>query len=208
VGLRPGLNLTDKGNVAFSPSRAYKYRNSKVQVFKQVQGIGMSNYEQLLQELEGYARSATGVEALMAHIAQRLHKEMARYNWVGFYLADESLPRTLVVGPYEGSFLPLQRISFDVGLCGQAATTRRTVVVNDISANLHYVSATDLVKSEMVVPILVGNALVGEIDVESYFVGTFSKQDQEFVEACTALVGRFMEKRAGEAANTSEAVNK
>jgi putative methionine-R-sulfoxide reductase with GAF domain len=37
---------------------------------------------------------------------------------------------------------------------------------------------------------------MGEIDVESYFVGTFSKQDQEFVEACTALVGRFMEKRA------------
>jgi L-methionine (R)-S-oxide reductase len=195
MGSKPGFNLTDKGNVAFSLSRAYKYRNSKVQVFKQVRGTGMSKYEQLLQELEGYARSATGVKALMAHIAQRLHKEMARYNWVGFYLADESLPGTLVLGPYEGSFLPLQRISFDEGLCGHAATTRRTVVVNDITANLHYVSAADLVKSEMVVPVLVGNALVGEIDVESYFVGTFSKRDQEFVEACTALVGRFMENR-------------
>jgi len=159
----------------------------------------MSKHEQLLKELQGYARSATGVEALMAHIAQRLHEEMARYNWVGFYLADESLPGTLVLGPYKGSFLPLERVSFDVGLCGHAATTRKTVVVNDVNTNLHYVSAADLVKSEMVVPVLVGNALVGEIDVESYFVGTFSKQDQEFVEACTALVGRFIEKRAIEA---------
>jgi L-methionine (R)-S-oxide reductase len=156
----------------------------------------MSKHKELLQELEGYARSAAGIEALMAHIARRLHEQMTRYNWVGFYLADESLPPTLVLGPYVGSFLPLQRVSFDVGLCGHAATTRKTVVVNDVHANLHYVSAADLVKSEMVVPILVRNRLVGEIDVESYFVDTFTKQDQEFVEACTALVGGFMETHA------------
>jgi hypothetical protein len=78
----------------------------------------------LLREFEDFARSAANVTKLMEKISQRLHEEMARYNWVGFYLADESLPGTLVLGPYEGSFLPLQRVSFDVGLCGHAATTR------------------------------------------------------------------------------------
>ena len=155
----------------------------------------MSKHKELLQELEGYARSATGVESLMAHIARRLHEEMARYNWVGFYLVDPSVSRTLVLGPYVGSFVPLEKISFGAGLCGTAASTQKTVVVNDVAKDLRYVSRADLVKSEMVAPVLVKNELVAEIDVESYFVDTFPKADQEFVESCAALVGRFMEAR-------------
>jgi len=153
----------------------------------------MSKHRELLQELEGYARSADGVESLMVYIARRLHEQMARYNWVGFYLADPSLPKTLVLGPYVGSFVPLERISFGAGLCGAAAATRKTVVVNDVAADMRYVSRADLVKSEMVVPVLVKDKLVAEIDVESYFAGTFTQQDQEFVESCVALVSRFME---------------
>jgi len=153
----------------------------------------MSTQKELLQELEGYARTANGVEALMAYIARRLHEQMARYNWVGFYLADPSLPRTLVLGPYVGSFVPLERITFGAGLCGTAAATLKTVVVNNVAADLRYVSRADLVKSEMVVPVVVRERLVAEIDVESYFAGTFTQQDQQFVESCVALVSRFME---------------
>jgi putative methionine-R-sulfoxide reductase with GAF domain len=153
----------------------------------------MSKYEDLLQELEGYARAAHDVESLMAHVSRRLHEEMPRYNWVGFYLADPSLPGTLVLGPYVGSFVPLEKITFGVGLCGTAASTRKTVVVNDVGADLRYVNRAELVKSEMVVPVVVKNELVAEIDIESYFTGTFSQQDQAFVESCTALVGRFMD---------------
>ena len=155
----------------------------------------MSEHQELLRELEAYARAADGVESLMAHIAARLHEQMARYNWVGFYLADPSLPKTLVLGPYVGSFVPLQKIAFGAGLCGTAAATKKTVVVNDVTADLRYVSRAELVKSEMVAPVLVKNELVAEIDVESYFTGTFSPAEQEFVESCTALVGRFMESR-------------
>ena len=129
----------------------------------------------------------------MQFIARRLHEEKARYNWVGFYLADPSLPRTLVLGPYVGSFVPLERITFGAGLCGTAAATLKTVVVNNVAADLRYVSRADLVKSEMVVPVVVREKLVAEIDVESYFAGTFTQQDQQFVESCVALVSRFME---------------
>jgi putative methionine-R-sulfoxide reductase with GAF domain len=153
----------------------------------------MSKHKELLEELQGYARAASGAGNLMERIAHRLHEQMARYNWVGFYLADPALPRTLVLGPYVGSFVPLERISFDAGLCGAAASTRKTVVVNNVTADLRYVSRADLVKSELVVPVLARNELVAEIDVESYFVETFLQQDQEFVEACAALVGRFIE---------------
>jgi putative methionine-R-sulfoxide reductase with GAF domain len=155
----------------------------------------MSKHKELLHELEMHERSAVGVEGLMAHICQRLHEEMARYNWVGFYVADASVPRTLFLGPYVGSFLPLERVSFDVGLCGAAASNQRTVVVNNVATDLRYVSATTMVKSELVVPVMANKKLVAEIDVESYFSGTFTENDQEFVESCAALVGRFMERR-------------
>jgi GAF domain-containing protein len=153
----------------------------------------MSKYRELLQELERYAASANVVESLMAHISSRLHEEMPRYNWVGFYVAAGTAPGTLVLGPYVGSFVPLEKISFGAGLCGLAAVTRKTVVVNDVSSDLRYVNRAEMVKSEMVVPVIARNELVAEIDVESYFAGTFTAQDQEFVEACAALVGRFME---------------
>lgn len=153
----------------------------------------MSKYKELLEELQGYARSAGEAHGLMQHIALRLHEQMARYNWVGFYLADPAFPRSLVLGPYVGSFVPLAKISFDAGLCGAAASTRKTVVVNNVAADMRYLSRTDLVKSELVVPVLAKNELVAEIDVESYFAGTFLPQDQEFVEACADLVGRFIE---------------
>ncbi|SRR5258708_1844690 len=162
----------------------------------------MSRYKELLEELEGHARSADGVKSLMEHIARRLHEQMARYNWVGFYLTDASLPRTLVLGPYVGSFAPLEKVPFDSGLCGTAASTGKTVVVNDVTVDLRYLAGSAMVKSEIVVPVLVNNAVVAEIDINSYFANTFLPEDQQFVESCAALVGRFMEKDALGTKNT------
>lgn len=153
----------------------------------------MSRHNELLKEFEGYARSAASAEVLMQQMAQRLHHEMARYNWVGFYLVDKNEPGVLVVGPYVGSFTPNGRIPFDRGLCGAAATSQKTVLVQDVTTDGRYLPGTDMVKSEIVVPIFIKNKFVAEIDIESYFANTFVRQEQEFVEACAALVGRHME---------------
>ena len=141
----------------------------------------------------------------MSHIAGRIHERMARYNWVGFYLVDGSSPKSLVLGPYAGSFVPLAKISFGAGLCGTAAATKKSVVVNNVAADMRYIARADMVKSEMVVPVLVKNELAAVIDIESYFTGTFTPQDQEFLESCGALVGRFMELRGIAAVTASEA---
>src|SRR5262249_16387164 len=105
-----------------------------------------------------------------------------------------------------GSFMPLEKISFGAGLCGTAAATRQTVVVNDVAADLRYVNRADMVRSEMVAPVVAKSELVAVIDVESYFAGTFSRQDQEFVESCTGLVGRFMDVRGITAVKTPASV--
>jgi len=154
----------------------------------------MSVHDELLQEFQAFSKTAASAESLMQLIAQRLHEKMARYNWVGFYLVDAADPGILVVGPFVGSFTPNARIPLDTGLCGAAATTGQTVVVQDVSSDPRYLAGSSMVNSEVVVPIFAKKKLAGELDVESYFANTFSKSEQEFVQACAAVVAIYFEK--------------
>jgi putative methionine-R-sulfoxide reductase with GAF domain len=155
----------------------------------------MPGYEELLKEFEAYGRAADGVQSLMQRIAQRLHEEKARYNWVGFYLMEVPTYKTLVLGPYAGSFMPIQRIPLDKGLCGAAATFGETVVVNNVGADPRYIGS-DMVKSNIVVPISVKKRVVAELCIESYFADTFTAPEQKFIKSCAELAGRYMEKEA------------
>ena len=156
----------------------------------------MSKHQELLQGFRHFAETASNSAALMTHISQRLHDQLARYNWVGFYLVDKADPGILVVGPYVGSFSPNERIPINKGLCGAAAMTRQTVVVNDVAADPRYLSGSEIVKANLVAPIFARNELVAELDIESYFANTFTKAEQTFAEEIAALVGKFMEKKS------------
>ena len=138
----------------------------------------------------------------MQDIAQRLHEAMARYNWVGFYLMEAPTFKALVLGPYVGSFKPTLRIPLDRGLCGAAATSGETVVVNNVGADPRYLGS-DMVKSNIVVPIFVKKRVAAELCIESYFADTFNAPEQKFIESCAALVGRSMEKEALAAAGNA-----
>lgn len=151
-------------------------------------------HEELLKEFREYATTAPTVQALMERIAKRLHEKMARYNWAGFYLVDPADANFLVAGPFAGSFTPNARIRLNVGLCGLAATSKRVVVVQDVSKDARYLAGSSLVKSEIVVPIFVEKKLAAELDVESYFTNTFTKPEQEFVEACGAVIASYLGK--------------
>jgi GAF domain-containing protein len=147
---------------------------------------------ELLQELQSYAVTASTVQSLMERITKRLHEKLTRYNWVGFYLVDPADPTYLVVGPFVGSFTPNARIPLHIGLCGAAATTGQVVIVQDVTKDPRYLPGSSMVKSEIVVPIHVNKKLVAEFDVESYFADTFTKQEQEFIEACSGVVESYM----------------
>jgi L-methionine (R)-S-oxide reductase len=151
-------------------------------------------HEELLQEFQDFAKTAPTPEALMKRITQGLHEKMTRYNWVGFYLVDPTDSGVLLVGAYSGSFTPNTRIPLDTGLCGAAARDGQSVVVDDVSKDPRYLAGSPLVKSEIVVPIFVKGKLLGELDIESYFTKAFVPAEQEFVEACAKLVGKFLAK--------------
>jgi GAF domain-containing protein len=151
-------------------------------------------HEELLREFQDYALTAPTVKLLMETISQRVHEKMTRYNWVGFYMVDPSDPDILLVGPFVGSFTPNARIPLNTGLCGAAATSGETVVVDDVSKDSRYLAGSPLVKSEIVVPIVVKNKLFGELDIESYFNSTFTEADRKFVEGCAAVVEKYLRK--------------
>src|SRR6202167_580599 len=151
-------------------------------------------HETLLREFRDFAATAPTIKSVMERIAQRLHERMTRYNWVGFYLVDPADPGILLVGPFVGSFTPNVRIPLDTGLCGAAATSGQTVVVDDVSTDPRYLAGSPMVNSEIVVPILVKNKLAAELDIESYFASTFNKAKQHCVEACAAVVGKYLGK--------------
>ena len=152
--------------------------------------------QELLKEFQDFASAAPTADAVMKRIAQRLHETMTRYNWVGFYLVDSVDTGVLLVGAYVGSFTPNVRIPLNTGLCGAAASSGQTVVVDDVSKDPRYLAGSPLVHSEIVVPITVRNKLAGELDIESYFPGTFTRTEQEFVVACAAVVQQFLGKTA------------
>ena len=155
----------------------------------------MQVHEDLLQEFRKFALTAPTTEALMTRIAQRLHETMARYNWVGFYLVDPSDPGVLLVGPFAGSFTPNARIPLNTGLCGAAASSRQTVVVDDVKKDPRYLAGSSLVASEIVVPISARGRLAGELDIESYFTNAFPKAEQEFAESCARIVADYWAKK-------------
>ena len=151
-------------------------------------------HAELLREFQEFAAIAPTAHAVMERISQRLHESMTRYNWVGFYLVDPADAGILLIGPFVGSFTPNARIPLDTGLCGAAARSGKTVVVDDVTKDPRYLPGSSMVISEVVVPIFVGNKFVAELDIESYFPGTFTKSERDFVEACAGVVGKYLAK--------------
>ena len=154
----------------------------------------MSTHDDLLRQVKGLAADASDTKTLMQRLSEHLHSVMLRYNSVCFRLIDESNSGMLILGPYTGSFTPQLRIPLGQGLCGTAALTEKTVVVNDVSGDSRYIEGSSIVKSEMVVPIFVRGKFAAAIDIQSYFVDTFKDpNDRSFLESCAAVVAQFME---------------
>jgi L-methionine (R)-S-oxide reductase len=157
-----------------------------------------SKLTEVLGELDRLNYAAGSVEDLMWEIVKLLHDRMLKYNWVGFYMLEKiatpASDRVLVLGPFQGAMTPHTRIPLNQGICGAAASSGKTVVVDDVSKDSRYLACTIETKSEIVVPVFVHGKVVGELDIDSHFHAAFSKDDRELVERCAAMVGKQLEK--------------
>jgi GAF domain-containing protein len=131
----------------------------------------------------------------MLGMVDLLHKRMLKYNWVGFYMLEAGAqPPALVLGPFQGAMTPHTRIPLNDGICGAAASSGKTVVVDDVTKDPRYLACSLETKSEIVAPIFVRGHVVGELDIDSHFPAAFALEDQTLVERCAAIVGAKLEK--------------
>ena len=144
-----------------------------------------------LTELTDRSRSAS---ELMQLVVKLLHDRMLKYNWVGFYLLEPGAePPVLVLGAFEGAMTPHTRIPLNQGICGAAASSGQTVVVDDVNKDPRYLACSLETKSEIVVPVFVHGKVVGELDIDSHFPAAFTPEHQALVQYCAQLVGQKME---------------
>lgn len=136
--------------------------------------------EQILAVLEGENNRTAQMATISCLLAQAFPD---RYYWTGFYLVDDSKADELVVGPYQGT-LGCLRIPFGRGVCGTAALTGRTQIVEDVHAIANHIACDSRSQSEIVVPVSDENgALIAVFDVDSVDKGSFDQDDKAGLES-------------------------
>lgn len=154
-----------------------------------------ANPTDLISKLNALAASAISAGALMKGIVAILHGKLTRYNWVGFYMLGREADRDiLVLGPFQGTMTPHTRIPLNLGICGAAASTGKTIVVEDVAAEARYLACSLETKSKFVVPVFVHGKVAGELDIDSHFLAAFGPDDSKLCEHAAALLGRFLER--------------
>jgi GAF domain-containing protein len=114
------------------------------------------------------------------------------FDWVGFYrLAPET--RELVLGPFAGEATEHERIPYGRGICGRVAETQTTYVAADVDAESNYLACSARVRSEIVVPIFFGGAMVAQLDIDSHTPDAFGDEERRFLEEVAEELGEAWE---------------
>ncbi|MBO9582295.1 MAG: GAF domain-containing protein [Sphingobium sp.] len=153
---------------------------------------GATDKATLHADLLSAARAVTGGEpdaiANMANVAALIWQFMPDLNWAGFYRFDGT---ELVLGPFQGKAACI-RIPLGKGVCGTAAATRETQLVEDVHAFPGHIACDAASASEVVVPIIHEGRLIGVLDLDSPRVSRFDAADAAGLEAlCAALAPAF-----------------
>lgn len=151
---------------------------------------------------EQYAQLAAQAGALLAgehdrianaaNLSALVYHALPDLNWAGFYFFDGT---ELVVGPFQG--LPAcVRIPLDRGVCGAAASRRQTQRIADVHDFPGHIACDAASRSELVVPLVLDDALVGVFDLDSPVPGRFDVEDQVGLESIAALFVRSLRTNA------------
>jgi L-methionine (R)-S-oxide reductase len=148
------------------------------------------NTEKILKQVDEIIETNTGREKKLLAICELLDREIEVFDWTGFYLASNAEKRMLELGPYVGEATDHTRIAYGTGICGQAAETLDTFVVQDVSKADNYLACSVDVKSEIVVPVMKGDQFVGELDIDSHTLNAITPEIKELCEEVCQRVSR------------------
>lgn len=138
--------------------------------------------EELLRSVDVMIETQEERDRILQQICELLASVVSVFDWVGFYLRDEEKDRELVLGPYVGEPTEHTRIPFGKGICGQAAESEETFVVQDVSQATNYLSCSIHVQAEIVVPVMKEGRFVAELDIDSHTRNSISDRHQSLCE--------------------------
>ncbi|PPT77422.1 diguanylate cyclase [Xanthomonas arboricola pv. populi] len=142
-------------------------------------GSKPEQYAQLTAQAQALVHGEPDRIANAANLAALIFNSLPSLNWAGFYFYDG---RELVVGPFQG--LPAcVRIPLDKGVCGAAASTRQSQRIADVEAFPGHIACDSASRSELVIPLVKGDALIGVLDLDSPELDRFDADDQRGLEA-------------------------
>lgn len=145
----------------------------------------MKETGQILDSIQRLAQEARDLSWLSERTVSLLARERPHYDWVGIYMLEGD---TLVLGPSVGKPTEHTRIPLGQGICGAAASSGQTVIVDDVNADPRYLACSIETRSEIVVPIKSGGRVLGEIDIDSDTPAAFKQEDRELLEAVAAIL--------------------
>ncbi|WP_150272032.1 GAF domain-containing protein [Paenibacillus tepidiphilus] len=151
-------------------------------------GTRSERFEAVLSQLAALMEGETNAIANLANASALLKFSLPDTNWAGFYLFDG---KELVLGPFQG--LPACiRIPLGRGVCGTAAAERRTLVVDDVHAFPGHIACDAASNSEIVVPLIKDDRLLGVLDIDSPLKHRFDDEERRFLERFAAMVSEVL----------------
>jgi GAF domain-containing protein len=137
-----------------------------------------ADYASLVEELRALLAGEHDAIANAANTSALLYEALPQLNWAGFYFLKDG---GLVVGPFQGKPACV-RIALGKGVCGTAAVQRHTIVVPDVHAFPGHIACDAASRSEIVIPLLRGNELLGVLDLDSPVTNRFDDEDRTGLE--------------------------
>ncbi len=126
-------------------------------------------------------------EIRLQKLSELLKSTIPHYDWVGYYFRNGE-KEELKLGPFAGAPTDHTIIPFGKGICGQVAVSNKNFVVSDVMAQDNYIACSITVKAEIVVPLFVDGKNIGQIDIDSNTLNSFTKDDERFLEYVNSLV--------------------
>ncbi|HLO12477.1 GAF domain-containing protein [Neobacillus drentensis] len=147
------------------------------------------NYELVKKQLQALLHDEKNQVANLSNASALLNQFLDRVNWVGFYLLDTN--DELVLGPFQG--LPACiRIPLGKGVCGTAALKKETLLVENVNQFPGHIACDAASQSEIVVPLLKGEQLIGVLDIDSPELNRFDKLDQQKLEEFVEILVTYL----------------
>lgn len=131
--------------------------------------------EDLLPIISSIIDNTLPLVSNLSNLSRVLYEGFRHISWAGFYIADES-GKTLYLGPYQGP-IACTKIPFSKGVCGAAASSKTTILVDNVHEFPGHIACSSSTNSEIVVPIIKNDIVVGVIDLDSEMLSNFTQAD-------------------------------